>query len=907
MRTTGDILTFSVSAWAILPIAAVHIPLLGGLAVVLLRQKERIRDAVTLGTALLTMIAVSLMYKPAIQGIQIGEQIYTGLEFSVPILLQPGVGFKVDAVSFIFAAITVIVWTVALIFSLPYMKNERAQTSYYFFSLLALAANLGVVLTRDFLSLYIFFEALAFFSYMLFIHRRDQQSLAAGRLYLYLSIAGGLCLLMGFLMIFYYAGSVNIEPMGRLVSEAIPASVKYLIVGLLISGFGVKAGIFFLHSWMPEAYPPAPGPVCAISSGAMIKAGVYGILRTVNVLFAPAIVLTANESTLSSIGYAVIWIGLITMFGGMVNALVSKECKRLLAYSSISQMGYIVLGLGVAAYLGREGAMAMAGSVYHIVNHAFFKSALFLVIGVVYFRTRQQDLNKLGGLWKDMPFTAVICLVAVLSLSGIPGFGGFASKTILHEAVLEALSNSPAVPLLPNPKVLLQIAEVLFVVTAAGTICYSVRLFASVFLFERSSYIEKAAPETTSMKIALFPLAVLILWFGLKPNLLLERFIGPALALFGFDPATHSYQALYNAGAISGALRSTIPILYDPKTLSIVGNPEVIHNLQIAGIEIIGGAALLVVGYRFGLFGLEAPEWMATKYWYLKGADGFLGLIGMTSVIRKRVSDFSITSVASQTISQQKEWFSKQLQIEENLEKERTEVVKSALRALNLHMRRTGIAPELRRARIEEVRAIVGKEQADLMQLKKSIMKETILALQLSETPFDERSQELIEVMGPIVDVAQLSKKGLQMLYGAIKRYNEKVVGNESKKSGLIPAIIRDEKLGREMTSSAGIKEKWDLLMERYRVAEANRLRQKERLVERITRWAGNMLRILTEIFAPEKLPWIAEERLSLSQLDQTKTSIRNYTRDINLNVLIILGLFIAMVLILFLGIYLNT
>ncbi len=309
--------------------------------------------------------------------------------------------------------------------------------------------------------------------------------------------------------------------MWKLLSSAIPNYIKYLIVTLMTIGFGVKAGIFFLHVWMPETYPSAPAPVCALSSGAMVKAGAYGILRTVNTLFAPTIVLAANQLTLSSIGYALIWVGIITLFGGMINALLSKDCKRLLAYSSVSQMGYIVLGLGLAAYLGRGGTLGMAGSLYHIVNHAVFKSALFLAIGVVYFRTRQLNLEKLGGLWRSMPFTALVCLLAVLSISGIPGFGGFASKSILHEAMVEAYTRSATLPPFHRPDILLRIAEIVFLVSASGTFCYSLKLFISVFLLKRPKELKDVKAATIPMKIALLPLATFILWTGLRPNLIL--------------------------------------------------------------------------------------------------------------------------------------------------------------------------------------------------------------------------------------------------------------------------------------------------------------------------------------------------------------------------------------------------
>jgi hypothetical protein len=272
------------------------------------------------------------------------------------------------------------------------------------------------------------------------------------------------------------------------------------------------------------------------------------------------------------------------------------------------------------------------------------------------------------------------------------------------------------------------------------------------------------------------------------------------------------------------------------------------------------------------------------------------------NVGKKRISDYSISSIGSHTIGQQKEWLLKQLQLEEKLENERIEGVKEAVRTLNLQMRRTGIAGEVRKERIEEVRGIVGTERAETMQLKKSIMKETIVALQYAKTPFNERPQKLAEVMGPIIETVQDSAGGLETLHDVIKSYNEKAMsGKVTGRREFIQSVLKNRRLEQVTGADPETKEKWSLLTEKYRQAEKLRSGQKRRFVERIGQWTGNMIRILAEIFAGERLPWTTEEHLSISQLDQTKNSIRTYTRDINLNVLVFLGLFIALVAVLLL------
>ncbi|MDI6892041.1 MAG: complex I subunit 5 family protein [Actinomycetota bacterium] len=633
-------LTVEVSKYALLPFLAILAPICGAVLALITGRSERARNTVVVLCTAITFALILAMYQPVIQGVHIGEHLYKGIEFTLKGIL--GAGFKVDPVGLIIALITSFLWLVSSVYAVSYMSKEHARTRYAVFSLLTLAVDLGVLLARDWFSLFVFFEMLGLFSTVLVLHEETPEALDAAKLYFWFCIIGGLILLAGVLLLYAYTGQLEVRPLADLINK-IPFGMRYVIASLMIVGFGAKAGIWLLHVWLPEAHPIAPTPASALLSGVMIKVGAYGILRTVNTLFAPITVEVSHEvgqaaarvaewTTLTGLGYALIWIGVITMFLGVVNALLSANCKRMLAYHSVSQMGYIIFGLGCAAYLGKEGAMGLAGGVYHLFNHALFKAALFLSVGAVYYRTHELDMYKLGGLWRNMPFTAIACLIAVCGISGLPGFNGFASKTLLHHSILEAFEYSSHYSLAHRPDMLLLVAEVFFMLTAFGTFCSNVKMWLFVFVWKRPEKFKDVKPEPFPMRVALFALSFAILFIGLKPNWMLEKFIGPALALFGFDISSHAYHVIYNVHAVD-AIRSSIPLLYDPRTLSIFGSPEVLHNLLAGGMVVLGGGMYFVLGYRFGWFHVHPPEWVSTKFWYLllvklfwtipRGVDGF--------------------------------------------------------------------------------------------------------------------------------------------------------------------------------------------------------------------------------------------------------------------------------------------
>jgi len=647
-------LTVKMGSMALVPLIVVLIPIVGALIVALLHKRPKVRNAVAITANAAAFALLVYIYKPVVTGITVGGHLYRGIEYSLPNLFGVGLNFRVDTVGLLIALVTSFIYTLSCIYATSYMAHEHAQTRYFSFVLLTLSANLGVLLVKDFFSLFIFFELMAIFSYVLVIHEEDTKAMEAGKLYIYMCIVGGLALLVGIILLYFFTGTANMVPMAALIEKTMP-HLKYTVAFLMIIGFGSKAGIFFLHIWLPEAHPIAPTPASALLSGLMIKVGAYGIIRTVNTLWAPGAETVAEGAahaakhmpmtTLNNLGYALIWVGVITMFFGVVNALLSANCKRMLAYHSVSQMGFIVMGIGCAAYLGKDGAMGLAGALYHIVNHAIFKAALFLSIGAVYLRTRELDMYKLGGLWRNMPFTCIACFVAVMGIAGVPLFNGFASKTLLHHAINEAYQGSALYSNGGKQLLALRIAEVIFMLTCFGTFCSNVKMWLFVFIWKRPQRFKDVKPEPVSMKIALGSLMAAIMFIGLRPNWLIEKFIGPSLAYFGYESTSHAYHILFNVHAPAGAISSTIPLLYDPKTLSIFGSPDALHNIIGCATAVLGGGMVFILGYRFGWFHAHPPAWISVKYWYEKAARIFLIIVPVPLKIFNTACDRVIMAV----------------------------------------------------------------------------------------------------------------------------------------------------------------------------------------------------------------------------------------------------------------------
>jgi len=593
---TGAVVEITSVVRSVIPAWVVMVPLVGALLVYIAgRKSEEVRDLLSVAITTITFGLVVSIYPIVSTG--------SIIVYTIPAILF-GLNFYVDGTGFLLAVITSFIWMIATLYSVGsgYMSHEHARNRFYTFLLLTLGVNMGVLLTGDLFSLFIFFEVMALTSYVLVIHTETPEAMKAGKKYLFLSIIGGLFLLTGIFLIYHFTGTLMISPLMEEMADL--GLLKYLIAAFMVIGFGVKAGIVPLHVWLPEAHPVAPTPASALLSGLMIKVGAYGILRTVCMIFTPAqadVVRYAAEhapvlwSTTQTIGYGVIWIGLITMFIGVCLALIQENSKRILAYLSISSMGFIVMGIGCAAYLGYDGAIGFAGATSYILSHALFKALLFLVVGAVYFRTHELNIYKLGGLWRKMPITALCCFIAVMGLSGIPGFNGYVSKVLLYYSLVEAYELQGGG--------ILYIGLIIFKVTSAGVICAAMKMFIFIFMGKRPEKYKDLKPLPLSMQVAMLALAVPILLIGIRPDMMMQIFILPAIGVYTYSAYSVEHLAKYG---------------YD------IAKFFTLTSIQGVGGKMMMASMIFVLGIRAGWFHAQPPLWIGPNYWYERIGSSFL-------------------------------------------------------------------------------------------------------------------------------------------------------------------------------------------------------------------------------------------------------------------------------------------
>lgn len=339
---------------------------------------------------------------------------------------QPlGIELRVDGLATLMLITVNVIGLAMTMFSVQYMTRYTSKLRYYSLLMGLVAAMNGVVLSGDVFNMFIFMEIAAVCSYALVGFGTEHEELEAAFKYAVLGTIASAFILIGIGLTYGMVGSLNmtriaqgIGSINKAGGSSLPLS---LALGLFLCGFGLKAALVPFHAWLPDAHPSAPAPVSAMLSGVVIKTmGVYVLARFVFNIF-------GQTSELQQI---LRWLGVISMVGGVLLAIGQWDLKRLLAYHSISQIGYVVLGLGM-------GPLGMVGGLFHLVNHSVFKSLLFLNAGAVEYATGTRDLHRLGGLNGKMPVTANTSLIASLSISGIPPLNGFWSKLIIVIACVE--------------------------------------------------------------------------------------------------------------------------------------------------------------------------------------------------------------------------------------------------------------------------------------------------------------------------------------------------------------------------------------------------------------------------------------------------------------------------------------
>ncbi len=401
------------------PLWAVLIPLCLSVLILICHHFPNMREFWTLVAAAFKVGIVYSMIPTILAG---------NVLMSATLELAPGISLclRADAAGMVFAALASLLWFITSFFSIGYMRSlkELHQTGYYFSFAICLSATMGIAFAGNLLTFIVFFELLTLATYPLVAHHRDQESLKASRRYLVYTIIGGQLTLLGIAFVYYLTGSLEFIPGGFMNTDTASKTVLVIVFLLLLAGPAVKAGLMPFHGWLPSAMV-APTPVSALLHAvAVVKAGCFGIIRMVGYVFGPA--------TMQAIGMDTFLVAIasFTIITASVIALTQNHLKQRLAFSTISQLSYIVLGIGLM------NPMTMAAGIFHLFAHGMMKITLFFTAGAIYTKTHDLRINMLSGLGRVMPFTFTAYTICSLGIAGMPFTVGFISKwNILMGAV----------------------------------------------------------------------------------------------------------------------------------------------------------------------------------------------------------------------------------------------------------------------------------------------------------------------------------------------------------------------------------------------------------------------------------------------------------------------------------------
>jgi multicomponent Na+:H+ antiporter subunit D len=393
------------------PLAVAGIlPLLGRLS------KRVLPDALSNLTLLFLLVYAVTAGRQLIAGGPVVQQV---LWFGEPVHILLGL----DGLALFMLTAIALVSLCAGVFSIDYMEHHGAKANFYALFLIMVAGMNGLVLATDLFQVYLFLEVAAVASYALVAYGLGYDELEASFKYLLLSVVASAFILISVTLLFGLTGSLGFEAVGRGLQTLQLGLPAVLCAALFIAGFGLKAALIPFHAWLPDAHPSAPAPISAMLSGLLIKvSGIYALTRILFSVF-------GLSPLLSNV---LMGLGALSMVVAALLALGQKDMKRMLAYSSISQVGHIVLGIGLGTPLG------ILGGLFHLLNHAAAKGLLFLSSGSVQMATGTRNLDEMGGLAKRMPLTAAANLVGSLSIAGVPPLGGFWSKLLIIMALVQA-------------------------------------------------------------------------------------------------------------------------------------------------------------------------------------------------------------------------------------------------------------------------------------------------------------------------------------------------------------------------------------------------------------------------------------------------------------------------------------
>lgn len=489
-------------AWREVPLMAFGIPFMtlslavmfiGGLLIYVFKNSlNESAGKIAVGVSLLSTI---LMIPPFYELFTSGSSVETAIWSDI---LEP-FGLYLDPVAFPITFAIVVLGFLSVVYAVGYTEHTENKPTFFANQLFFIMGMTWVTLATNMIEFFIAWEIMLVPSYflILFWGLPETRKRTALKFWLYTQ-SGAVCILIGFGLLYAQGGSfvlANIVTNGALIFK--------IIFILLAAGFLVKMAVFPIHWWLPPVHAEAPTPISVLLSGAMIETGAYALVR-----FG---IITLDAAAVS-LSFWVSALGVITMFYGGFMALAQLDIKRLLAYSSVSQMGYVLFALGTVTITGVSGGM------FHLINHAFSKGLLFMTAGAVIHQTGLRDIKKMGGLSNKMPITAFAAAIGMMSIAGSPPLSGFASEWMMFLGGFNA-----AIPIAgAELNIGFLLLSILAVSSSILSAAYMLRFFWRVFLGPHPDELEDVKESPSSMTIPMIVLGVLIVIFGIFPSLALD-------------------------------------------------------------------------------------------------------------------------------------------------------------------------------------------------------------------------------------------------------------------------------------------------------------------------------------------------------------------------------------------------
>ena len=464
---------------------------------------------------------------------------------SLPGICSLGLSVELDGFRKVYIVIVALMWFMTMLLSDEYFAHYHHRGRYYFFNLMTLGATMGVFLAADLFTAFIFFEVMSFTSYTWVIQEETPGAIRAANTYLAVAVIGGLVALMGLFLLQNRLGTTEVARLYDLALACPDKTALWIAGGCVLFGFGAKAGMFPLHIWLPKAHPVAPAPASALLSGVLTKSGVWGILAISCNIFRhdPAW------------GNLILTLGTVTMVLGAVLATFSIDLKRTLACSSMSQIGFVLVGVGMMGILGEENALAARGALLHMMNHSLFKLVLFECAGVVYMNLHKLDLNEIRGFGRKKPLLKIAFLLGAMGIGGVPLLNGYVSKTLLHEAIVEGGHY--------------RLAEWLFLFSGGLTVAYMTKLYVCIFVEKhpekQAEFDENRHYMNLRSAIAVCVPALILPILGLTASRSMDAIASLGTDFFRAGPMEHAvhYLSLENlkGAAVSLAIGALVYLL----------------------------------------------------------------------------------------------------------------------------------------------------------------------------------------------------------------------------------------------------------------------------------------------------------------------------------------------------------